>query len=68
METLGAGLALSLESVGEALRTQVVVPQLGEALMLLVKRHKMHIARADDVAAPLLNSGVVVPVIEGVQV
>jgi hypothetical protein len=63
METLRAVLALFLEGLGKALQSKVVIPQLGEALLLLVKRDKMHIVRADNVATPLLNSGVVVPVI-----
>jgi hypothetical protein len=52
---------LPLEGFGEALRAQVVVPLLGESLVLFVQLDKLHIVVADDIAAPLLGAGVIVP-------
>jgi len=57
---LGEWRLLPLEGFGEALQTQVLVPQLGESLMLLVQLEKVHIVVADDGAAALLSAGVIV--------
>ena len=57
---LVAVLAVLLVGFGEALLTQVPVPQLGEAFVFLVQFHKLHIVGADDIAAPLLYPGIIV--------
>ena len=62
---LGAwGLLLLLEDFGEALQSQVVVPHLGESLVLLVQADEINVVVADDGAAPLLDADIVVSVIE----
>ena len=60
---LGAWGLLLLEGFGEALQSQVVVPHLGESLMLLVQADEVNVVVADDIAAPLLHAYIVVPVI-----
>jgi hypothetical protein len=54
---------LLLEGFGEALQTQVVVPHLGESLMLLVQADEMNVVVAHNGAAPLLHAYIVVSVI-----
>ena len=56
-------LLLLLQGFGEALQSQVVVPHLGESLILLVQADKVNVVVADDIAAPLLHAYIVVPVI-----
>jgi hypothetical protein len=59
----GSGLATNgglREGFYKALQSQVVVPYLGETLVLLVKRNQMHVVVADDIAAPLLDAHVVI--------
>ena len=65
---MGSAAAVLLKGFGEALQSQVVVPHLGESLMLLVQADEVNVVVADDGAAPLLHAYIVVPVIEGVQV
>ena len=66
---LGAwGLLWLLEGFGEALQSQVVVPHLGEAFMLLVQADKVNVLVAGDGAAPLLHANVIVAVVKGAQV
>jgi hypothetical protein len=68
-ERLGAwGLLLLLEAFGEALQSQIVVPHLGESLVLLVQADEINVVVAYDRAAPLLYAYIIVSVIEGVQV
>ena len=55
-----------LEGFGKTLQTQVVVPLLGESLVLLVQLNQMHVVVTDDVPAPLLGAHIVVAVVEGV--
>ena len=57
---LGAWGLLPLEGFGEALQTQVVVPLLGELLVLLVQAGKVNVVAALDGAAPLLDSEIVI--------
>jgi len=67
----GSGLAtnaLVRKSLDKALQAQVVVPCLGESLVLLVKLHKMHVVAAHDVTAPLLDAQIIVAKIERGQV
>ena len=64
----GWGLLLLLEGFCEALQAQVVVPHLGETLVLLMEADEVDIVAALDCAAPLLYADVVVPVVEGVKV
>lgn|GEM_PF-4133610 len=62
----GSGLAtnaLVRKSLCESLQTQVVIPRLGEAFVLLVKLDEMHVVVAHDVAAPLLDGNVIVMLI-----
>jgi hypothetical protein len=63
---LGAWGLLSLEGFGEALLSQVLVPQLGEAFVFRVKLQVIAVVRIADESAPLLNPCVVVAVIEGI--
>src|ERR1700679_1967115 len=65
---LGAWGLLLLEGFGEALQSQVVVPPLGESLVLLVKADEVNVVIANDGAAPLLHANVVVAVIKRIQV
>jgi len=58
---LRAWVLLPFEDFGEALQAKVLIPQLGESLVLLVQLEQMHVMVADDGAAPLLGAGVVVP-------
>jgi hypothetical protein len=51
---LGAWGLLPLEGFGEALQTQIVVPLVGELLVLLVQAGKVNVMAALDGAAPLL--------------
>src|SRR5665213_3147335 len=67
-KALGAWVPLLLKGFGEALQSQVVVPHLGESLMLLVQADEVNVVVEDDIAAPLLHAYIVVPVIESVQV
>jgi hypothetical protein len=60
---LGAWGLLSLEGFGEALLSQVLVPQLGEAFVFRVKLQVIAVVRIADESAPLLNPCVVVAVI-----
>ncbi len=63
-ERLGLGaVPLSLEGFKKALRSKVLVPQLGELFVLLVKLDVVCVIGADDVAAPLLHAGVIVAVV-----
>ena len=62
---LGAWGLLLLEGFGEALQSQVVVPHLGESLVLLVQAGEVNVVVADNGAAPLLYTHIVVSVIEG---
>jgi hypothetical protein len=57
---LAAYMLARVEDLGEALQTQVAVPRLGKADVLLVQPHQMHLAVADDVAAPLLDGNIIV--------
>jgi hypothetical protein len=52
-----------LEGFGEALQSQVVVPHLGEPLMLLVQADEINVVLVHDGAAPLLHTDIVVSVI-----
>ena len=63
---LAAYVLLRVEGLGVTLQTQVVVPRLREALVLLVQLHQVHVVVADDVAAPLLHAYIVVSVGVGV--
>jgi hypothetical protein len=65
---LGAWGLLLLESLGEALQSQIVVPHLGESFMLLVQAHEVNVLVADNSTAPLLDSEIVLAVVEGVKV
>ncbi len=56
-------MLVGVESLGEALQTQVVVPRSGKALVLPVQLLKAHVLIADDVAAPLLDANVIVAVV-----
>jgi hypothetical protein len=51
---------LPLEGFKKALQTQVVVPRLGKAFVLLVKLNKVHVVAAYDVATPLFDGNVIV--------
>jgi len=59
---------LLLKGFGKALQSQVVVPHLGESLMLLVQADEVNVVATVNGAAPLLHAYIVVPVIEGAQV
>jgi hypothetical protein len=64
----GSGLtedALVREDFGEALRTQVVVPQLGELLVLPVKLRVIAVIAFLNEAAPLLDGCVIAAIVEG---
>src|ERR1700745_4009260 len=56
--------ALVLEGFHESLRIQVVVPQRSEPRMLAVEHGVKRILSGADEARPLLNSGVIVAVVE----
>jgi hypothetical protein len=60
---LGAWGLLSLEGFGEALLSQIFVPQLSEAFVFGVKLRVIAVVGFPDEAAPLLNPCVVVAVI-----
>jgi len=63
---LGAWGLLLCKGFGEALLSQVLVPQLGEALVLVVKLRVIAVVGFSDESAPLLNPCVVVAVIKGI--
>src|ERR1700679_333569 len=65
---LGAWGLLLLKGFGEALQSQVVVPHLGESLVLLAQADEVNEVVADDCVAPLLHAHIAVSVIESVQV
>jgi hypothetical protein len=61
---LGAGgLLVLLEGFGEALQSQIVVPHLGESLVLLVQADEVNVVAVVNRAAPLLHAYIVVAVI-----
>src|ERR1700733_4958624 len=66
IRVLGALGQLLLVGFGEALTAKVVIPLLGESLMLRVQVGKLNILAAYDVPAPLLHAYVVVSVVVGV--
>ena len=66
---ISAGLLAPLllcEGFGEALLSQVFVPQLGEALVFIVKLRVIAVVALSDESAPLLNPCVIVAEIEGI--
>jgi len=60
---LGAWRLLLCKGFGEVLQAQVVVPLLGELLVLVVQAGEVHIVVAHDGAAPLLHAEIVIAVI-----
>jgi hypothetical protein len=60
---LGVLGQLLLVGFGEALTAKVVIPLLGESLMLSVEVGKLNILAAYDIPAPLLHAYVVVSVV-----
>ncbi len=63
---LGACGLLLCEGFGEALLSQVPVPQLGEVFVFVVKLRLIAVVALSDEAAPLLNTCVLVAVKEGI--
>ena len=59
---------LTLEGFGEALKTQVVVPQRGELFVLAVKFAVVGVIGARDKAAPLLFADVIVAPVKRIEV
>jgi hypothetical protein len=59
-------VSLPLECLGEALLSQVLVPQLGEAFVFRVKLRVIAVMGIADETAPLLDGYIIVPPTERV--